>query len=91
MRTSNPPSASTWARAAAREASSVVELDEAGAEFVGGGPSFTLSPPSQKSGALVRFGIHGGDKYTDIAFEAGADERGSYRGFSGRFVARFRF
>jgi hypothetical protein len=65
--------------------------DSVNAQFASGGSSFTLSPQSQKGGALARLGIHGGDKYTDLAFEAGGEERGDYRAFDGQLVARFKF
>jgi hypothetical protein len=61
------------------------------AQFASGGSSFTLTPPSQKGGALARIGVHGGDEYTDIAFEAGGEERGGYSAFDGQLVARFGF
>jgi hypothetical protein len=65
--------------------------DSVTSQFISGGSSFTLTPPSQKGGALARIGIHGGDKYTDIALEAGGEDRGSYRAFDGQLVARFGF
>jgi hypothetical protein len=61
------------------------------AQFVSGGSSFTLTPPDQKGGALAKIGVHGGDKYTDIAFEAGGEDRGDYKALSGQLVARFNF
>ena len=60
------------------------------AQFAGG-ESFALSPAAQQGGALARIGVHGGNKFTDIAFEAGGEERGTYRSFDGRLVARFNF
>jgi hypothetical protein len=65
--------------------------DDTVAQFISGGPSFTLNPPRQKGGPIAKIGIHGGDKYTDIAFEVGAEDRGQYRALSGALVARFRF
>lgn len=65
--------------------------DNVTAQFASGGSSFSLTPPSQKGGALARLGVHGGDESTDIAFEAGGEERGSYRAFDGQLVARFGF
>ena len=56
-----------------------------------GGSAFTLSPASQKGGAVARIGIHGGNKFSDIAIEAGGEDRDNYRAFDGRIVARFRF
>jgi hypothetical protein len=64
--------------------------DDVTAQFTNGG-AFTLTPPSQGGGALARIGVHGGDEYTDIAFEAGGEERGAYRAFDGQLVARFGF
>ncbi len=61
------------------------------AQFISGGPSFSLTPPSQRGGPIAKIGIHGGDKYTDIAFQLGAEDRGPYRAFNGALVARFRF
>jgi hypothetical protein len=60
------------------------------AQFAGG-EAFTLSPASQQGGAIARIGVHGGNKFTDLAFEAGGEERGTYRSFDGRLVARFNF
>ncbi len=59
--------------------------------FVSGGSSFSVSPPSQKSGPMAKIGIHGGNKYTDIAFEAGGEDRGDYKAVTGQLVARFNF
>ncbi len=56
-----------------------------------GGQSFTLAPTSQKGGPLANLGVHGGNKYSDIAVEAGGEDRGPYKAFDGRVVARFRF
>jgi hypothetical protein len=56
-----------------------------------GGQSFTLDPASQKGGPIANLGIHGGNKYSDIAVEAGGEDRGPYTSFDGRVVARFRF
>ena len=56
-----------------------------------GGSAFTLNPASQKGGAIARIGIHGGNKFSDIAIEAGGEDRDNYRAFDGRIVARFRF
>jgi hypothetical protein len=56
-----------------------------------GGSAFTLSPASQKGGAIARIGIRGGNKFSDIAIEAGGEDRDNYRAFDGRIVARFRF
>ncbi len=55
------------------------------------GSQFTLSPKAQEGGALARLGIHGGDKYTDIAFEAGGEDRGPVKTFDGQLVARMKF
>ena len=44
--------------------------DDVSAAF-DGGSSFTLNPASQKGGAIAHVGIHGGNKYSDFAFEAG--------------------
>ncbi len=60
------------------------------AQFAGGS-SFFLSPKSQKGGAVGHIGVHGGNKYSDIAIEAGGEDRGDYRAFDGRVVARFQF
>jgi len=65
--------------------------DNTVAQFISGGPAFSLTPPTQKGGAIARIGFHAGNKYTDIAFEVGGEERGSYRTFDGALVARFRF
>lgn len=64
--------------------------DDITAAFAGGS-SFTLSPASQDGGAIAHVGIHGGNKYSDFAFEAGGEDRGDYRSFDGRVVARFQF
>jgi hypothetical protein len=64
--------------------------DETVAQFAGGS-AFYLSPKSQKGGAVGHIGIHGGNKYSDIAIEAGGEDRGDYRAFDGRVVARFKF
>jgi len=56
-----------------------------------GGSAFTLNSASQKGGAVARIGIHGGNKFSDIAIEAGGEDRDNYRAFDGRIVARFRF
>jgi len=64
--------------------------DQTVAQFAGGS-SFYLSPASQKGGPVAHIGIHGGNKYSDIAIEAGGEDRGDYRSFDGRIVARFRF
>jgi hypothetical protein len=56
-----------------------------------GASSFTLNTPSQKSGAIARIGVHGGDEFTDIAFEAGGEDRGSYRAYDGQLLVRFGF
>jgi hypothetical protein len=56
-----------------------------------GGSAFTLSPTSQKGGAIAHIGIRGGNKFSDIAIEAGGEDRDKYRAFDGRIVARFRF
>ncbi len=60
------------------------------AQFAGGS-SFSLSPASQKGGPVAHIGIHGGNKYSDFAVEAGGEDRGDYRAFDGRVVARFQF
>jgi hypothetical protein len=60
------------------------------AQFAGGS-SFSVSPESQQGGAIAHIGIHGGNKYSDFAFEAGGEDRGQYRGLDGRIVARFQF
>jgi hypothetical protein len=60
------------------------------AQFAGGS-SFSVSPASQKGGAVAHIAIHGGNKYSDFAFEAGGEERGDYKGLDGRVVARFQF
>ena len=64
--------------------------DSVTASFAGGS-AFTLSPASQKGGVIARIGIHGGNKFSDIAIEAGGEDRDNYRAFDGRIVARFRF
>jgi hypothetical protein len=64
--------------------------DQTVAQFAGGS-SFFLSPKSQKGGAVGHIGVHGGNKYSDIAIEAGGEDRGDYRAFDGRVVARFKF
>jgi hypothetical protein len=64
--------------------------DQTVAQFAGGS-AFYLSPKSQKGGAVGHIGIHGGNKYSDIAIEAGGEDRGDYRAFDGRVVARFKF
>lgn len=64
--------------------------DQTVAQFAGGS-SFYLSPKSQKGGAVGHIGVHGGNKYSDIAIEAGGEDRGDYRAFDGRVVARFKF
>ncbi|HEX4506110.1 MAG TPA: autotransporter outer membrane beta-barrel domain-containing protein, partial [Alphaproteobacteria bacterium] len=56
-----------------------------------GGSAFTLNPASQKGGVIARIGVHGGNKFSDIAIEAGGEDRDNYRAFDGRIVARFRF
>jgi hypothetical protein len=61
------------------------------AEFASGGSSFSLAAPSQKSGPMAKLGFHAGDKYTDIAFEAGGEDRGDYKAVTGQLVARFNF
>lgn len=65
--------------------------DNVTAHFASGGPAFTLSPASQKSGPVAHIGVHGGNKYSDIAVEAGGEDRDTYKAFDGRVVARFRF
>jgi hypothetical protein len=60
------------------------------AQFAGGS-SFSVSPASQKGGAVAHVAIHGGNKYSDFALEAGGEERGDYKGLDGRVVARFQF
>jgi len=64
--------------------------DTVNAAFVGGS-SFSLNTASQKGGAIARIGIHGGNKFSDIAIEAGGEDRDNYRAFNGRIVARFQF
>lgn len=56
-----------------------------------GGSAFSLSPASQKGGPIANFGLHGGNKYSDIGLEAGGEDRGPYKAFDGKVVARFRF
>jgi hypothetical protein len=56
-----------------------------------GGSAFTLSPASQKGGPIANFGLHGGNKFSDIGLEAGGEDRGPYKAFDGKVVARFRF
>jgi hypothetical protein len=60
------------------------------AQFAGGS-SFSLTPASQDSGPVAHVGVHGGNKYSDFAVEAGGEDRGDYRAFDGRVVARFQF
>jgi hypothetical protein len=60
------------------------------AQFAGGS-AFSLSPASQDSGPVAHVGVHGGNKYSDFAVEAGGEDRGDYRAFDGRVVARFQF
>jgi hypothetical protein len=60
------------------------------AQFAGGS-SFSLNPASQDSGPVAHIGVHGGNKYSDFAVEAGGEDRGDYRAFDGRVVARFQF
>jgi hypothetical protein len=60
------------------------------AQFAGGSV-FSLNPASQKGGVIGHIGIHGGNKFSDIAIEAGGEDRGDYRAFNGRIVARFQF
>ncbi len=64
--------------------------DTVAAQFAGGS-SFSLSPQSQKGGPIAHVGMHGGDKYSDFAFEAGGEDRGDLTSFDGRVVARFKF
>jgi hypothetical protein len=64
--------------------------DNITAQFASGS-SFALSPASQQGGAVAHVGVHGGNKYSDFAFEAGGEDRGEYHNFDGRLVARFRF
>jgi hypothetical protein len=64
--------------------------DAVTAQFAGGS-SFSVSPADQEGGVIARIGIHGGNQYSDFAFEAGGEQRGDYHGFDGRFVARFQF
>jgi hypothetical protein len=56
-----------------------------------GGSAFSLSPASQKGGPIANLGLHGGNKYSDIGLEAGGEDRGPYKAFDGKVVARFRF
>ncbi len=56
-----------------------------------GGSAFALSPASQKGGPIANFGVHGGNKYSDFGLEAGGEDRGPYKAFDGKVVARFRF
>jgi hypothetical protein len=60
------------------------------AQFAGGS-AFSLNPASQDSGPIAHVGVHGGNKYSDFAVEAGGEDRGDYRAFDGRVVARFQF
>jgi hypothetical protein len=60
------------------------------AQFTGGSV-FSLNPASQKGGVVGHIGIHGGNRFSDIAIEAGGEDRGDYRAFNGRIVARFQF
>ena len=60
------------------------------AQFAGGS-TFTLNPKSQQGGPIAHIGIHGGNKYSDFALEAGAEDRGGYKAFDGRATARFQF
>ncbi len=64
--------------------------DDVAAQFAGGS-SFSVSPTSQQGGAIAHIGVHGGNKYSDFAFEAGGEDRGQYRALDGRIVARFQF
>jgi hypothetical protein len=64
--------------------------DDVSAHFAQGS-AFILTPASQKSGPVAHVGIHGGNKYSDIAVEAGGEDRDAYTSFDGRVVARFRF
>jgi hypothetical protein len=64
--------------------------DNITAQFASGS-SFALSPASQQGGAVAHVGVHGGNKFSDFAFEAGGEDRGEYHNFDGRLVARFRF
>jgi hypothetical protein len=64
--------------------------DDVVAQFAGGS-SFSIASASQQGGAIAHIGIHGGNKYSDFAFEAGGEDRGQYRALDGRLVARFQF
>lgn len=64
--------------------------DNVVAQFAGGS-SFSVSPAAQQGGGIAHIGIHGGNKYSDFAFEAGGEDRGGYRALDGRIVARWQF
>ncbi|MDB5364806.1 MAG: hypothetical protein JWM77_733 [Rhodospirillales bacterium] len=62
------------------------------AQFLSGGPSFTLDPQKLQGGApLARIALRGGDRVADVGFELGGEDRSGYRAYDGRFVARLRF
>ncbi|GIL39883.1 autotransporter domain-containing protein [Roseiterribacter gracilis] len=62
------------------------------AQFLSGGPSFTLDPQKLQGGApLARIALRGGDRIADIGLELGGEDRSGYRAYDGRFVARMRF
>jgi Autotransporter beta-domain len=62
------------------------------AQFVSGGTSFVLDPQKlQGGGLLTRVAVRGGDSVADIGLELGGEERGNYRAYDGRFIARMRF
>ena len=61
------------------------------AQFVSGGPSFSLSPGTQQGGFDARAAIRGGNKFSDVALEVGGESRGDYHSFNGQLVTRLHF
>jgi outer membrane autotransporter protein len=62
------------------------------AQFVSGGPSFTLSPKFDDKGSLVvRTGVHAGGQYADFSADAGGQLNNQYQVYNARAVARFLF
>jgi hypothetical protein len=60
------------------------------AQFNTGSP-FILSPKAQEGGAVARLGVHGGNQYSDVALEAGGEDRGQVRSVDAQFVGRIKF
>ncbi|MFN3573385.1 MAG: autotransporter domain-containing protein [Phenylobacterium sp.] len=66
--------------------------DATTAQFVSGGPSFTLAAPELEDGAAVlRAGIRGQSRYFDLALEGGGEIRDDYEAYDARVTARLVF